>query len=565
MDSYARLIGGLPDRLTAGRAQKGGAKAIRASIAALPLANPAEAVRGLERLLDGMLGTAWVGTERLEALDCVSGPVDALCVDVERRIGAESHPLAQASLEWVATAQRLQWKLASAHALALHELCAPAGKLPMFKSKQAAAAATRALLHLHRALLWAYRRYAAPAAGAWRLAHALHGFARDLGVAAQADDGAEHGLHGLSADVVYSHALLLAMANPYRFTARDLQVAEQALACVAGSCPAVPAVEGAPGIALDPDSDVGPGYVAEDRVHGGAGLLMIDPAPARVVFDEYIASRGNGTIELRRPGSGTVLTSAAFLQRLASAWSPASRAYQRLGAAHQLDVVVGMRALHFALAGDVDFESFLRRAVADAVDAGGVRPPAWLAPADAAPPPVFRGEVLDQSQGGYRMRVTSAEGLRLHIGEVIGLAPPVDEFEPRDWMVGMIRWLRQEDDEVCLGIELVARNARPAGARAAIGHGEVPAPLRAVLLDDQPDDPGLSLLLAGVFARDVDALASVELVLPAAVSDWQSRPGLMALPVLSTHTLSGDCFRLQLAPPAGAVNAYTGHAAAVAP
>lgn len=569
MDSYARLLGGLPDRLSAGRAQRGGAKATRAAIAALPLANPAEAARGLERLLDGMLADVWSGAERLEALESVRGPVDALCADVERRIGAESHPLAQASLEWVATAQRLQWKLASAHALALHELCAPAGKLPMFKGKQAAAAATRALLHLDRALLWAYRRYAAPARGAWRLAHALHAFARELGVVNQPDEAADPGNTSLTADAVYAHALLLAISNPYRFTARELQMAEQVLGCVAASCKVAPAVAGAPGVTLDPDSDFGPGYIAEDRVHAGDGLLMFDPAPARHAFEENIAMRGTTAIDLRRPGGGSVATTGAFLQRLAAAWAPAARAHARLGAAHRLDLVVGMRALHYALAGDVDFESFLRRAVADAIDAGGSRPAAWLAPADAAPPPVFRGEVIDQSEGGYRMRVASTEGLRLHIGEVIGLALPVEEYEARDWMVGMIRWLRQDGDEVWLGVELVARNARAAGMRARVAHGESPAATRAVLLDDPRDDAGLSLLLAGVFARDVESMATLELVLPAAASDWQSRTGLMQLPVRATHALGSDCFRLELAASLdagkGAGNAYTGRAAVVAP
>lgn len=569
MDSYARLTGGLPDRLSADRAQRGAAKATRAAMAALPLANPAEAARGLERLLDGMLATQWSGSERLEALDSVRGPVDALCADVERRIGAESHPLAQASLEWVATAQRLQAKLANAHALALHELCAPAGKLPMFKGKQAAAAATRGLLHLDRALLWAYRRYAAPARGTWRLAHSLYAFAVELGVAGQADDAADPANPSLSASAVYAHALMLAMSNPYRFTARDLHTAEQVLACVAGLCGVAPASAGAPGIVFDADSDNGPGYIAEDRVAAGAGLLSIDPEPAKRAFDENIAMRGAASIDLRRAGGNSVPTSAAFLQRLMAAWTPASRAHARLDAAHRLDMVVGMRALHYALAGDVDFESFLRRAIADAIDAGGPRPAAWLAPADAAPPPVFNGVVLDQSEGGYRLRMASAEGLRLHIGEVVGLALPVEEYEPRDWMVGIIRWLRQDGDEVWLGVELVAHNARAAGMRAATRQGEPPTATRAVLLDDPRDDEGMSLLLAGVFARDVESLASLELVLPAVASDWRSRAGLLHLPVRSTRVLGNDCFRLDLDMSMDARNgvdtAYTGRAATVAP
>ncbi|MGH8114114.1 MAG: hypothetical protein ACREPS_03525, partial [Rhodanobacteraceae bacterium] len=349
MDSYQRLIEDLPARLPPGRSHRGGEKSTRETVGALPLANPAQAAREVEQILDGMLATTWTGGERIAALEHLRAPVESLCSGIERELGAEPHPLSEGGANWVNVAQRLQWKLVCGYSLGLHELCAPSGKLPRFKTRSAALAAVRGLVHADRVLMWAYRGYQSPVAGVWRQIHALHTFAGELGVVDQVVDDAFAGGVPLTARMAYAHLLLLAMSNPYRFSARELQDARMVIRCVASQCGLARA--GTQGIGVDTESDSGPGYIAEERIAAGSGVLAVDVAPVQRVFDERIAllPQGVDAIDLPQPGGGQVTTSVRFLEHLRTGWGTATRGHTRLAATHVLDIVVGMHALHYVL------------------------------------------------------------------------------------------------------------------------------------------------------------------------------------------------------------------------
>lgn len=543
MDSYQRLIEDLPARLPPGRSHRASERSVREAVASLPLANPAQAVREVEQVLDGMLATTWAGAERIAALEHLRAPVVSLCDGIERQLGAEPHPFSAAATEWATTAQRMQDKLACGYALGLHELCAPSGKLPLFKGKLAASAAVYGLGHADQVLAWAYRRYQSPPAGAWRRVHALYAFAGELGLAEQPVDDALAGGAPRSTRDVYAQVLLLAMSNPYRFSARELQEARQVIRGVASWCGIARA--GTPGIGVDTASDAGPNYIAEDCLAAGSGALAVDVAPVERVFDERTAllPPGVDVIDLPQPGARALTTSLSFLQRLRAGWGTAPREHTRLAARHALEIVVGMHALHYALAGNLDFANFVRQVHGDAIMVGTHElASAWMANADTSQPRRFRGEVLDQSPGGYRLRVSGTDGLRMRIGEVVGLAPVSDD-EERGWMVGVIRWLRHAGDAELLGVELLRREARAAGLRPVTTRGEMLAPLRAVELLDGEDAQKLSLLVTNQLARNVVA---AEVALPALASDWRSRASVTTWPMGDTEALGPACFCVTL-------------------
>lgn len=545
MDSYERLIEGLREHLVTATAIRGNDKAIREAIAGLPLANPAQALREVEQIIDGMLAARWSGADRVAALEELRVPVAALCVDVERRVRAESHPLPPASAEWAAAAQRLQMKLASGYALGMYELCAPAGKIPRFKGKLAVTTLVHGLLQAEAALLWSYRLYQSPPKGLWLRVHALNAFATSLGIDDQAaPDDSVSGLRQ-SAREVYTQSILLATSNPYRFSSRELDEARQVCRAMAPLC--LFASTGTQGIAVDADADAGPGYIPEERGSAGTCVVTVDVAPVVRALDERMGQvpMGVDSLDLPVPGGGRLTTSVHFLNRLLAGWGSASRGHVRLAANHALDVVVGMHALHFALAGDTDFATFVRQVHGDAITVGGHDlPAAWLAAADTARPRVFRGEVLDQSEGGYRMRLAVADGLRLRIGDLIGLAAVVEDGDERDWMVGVIRWLRHDGGSVLMGIELLRRTARAAGVRAVTAEGDVLTPQRAVELLDGAATGELSLLVTHPFTGNV---ASVEVALPRLNSDWRSRAGVASWKPRGVESLGPTCFRVTLA------------------
>lgn len=537
MDAYQRLTEDLPARAPPQRGQRVGEKPVREAVAGIPLANPQQALREVGQLLDGMSAVAWTGGERAAALAHLRVPVASLCHGIEQQLGAESYPLPPTGAERAEAARRLEWQLACNHAIALHELCAPAGKVPMFKGKLALATLLAGLDSVRRTLAWAYRQYQAPPAGTWRLAHAFYLYASDLGVADQAGDG------GMSVRGVYSHTLLLALSNPYRFSARELKEANAVTRCVASLCGLTRA--GNAGVGVDTAADAGPGYVAEEHMADGA-VLAFDVAPAAAVFDERIAllPGAAGVLDLPQPGGGSVATSAGFLRFLKAGWTAADRAYPRLSASHSLDLAVGMHALHFALAGGIDFATFLRQVHGEAITVGQHEvASSWLAASDTARPQTQRAEVLDQSEGGYRLRLHDADGARLRIGEVMGLAPVADDPDERAWMVGVVRWLRLEHAGAVLGVELLHRTARAAGLRPLTADGETLMPQRAVELPDCADRDRLSLLLSHHLARNVTA---AEVVLPALASAWDDAAVAGTWRYAEALALGTTCIRVTL-------------------
>jgi len=544
MDAYQRLTEDLPARLPLGRSQRASEKATREAVAGLPLANPARALNEVGQVLDGMLAVAWSGGERIAGLAHLRGPVESLCRGIEQQLGADSHPLPAASAERAAIAQHLEWQLAGGYAIGLRELCAPTGKLPMFKGKVAAAAIVAGLVHASRALIWAYRQYRTPLPGVWRLVHALYAFSGELGLADQPVDDAFAEGGRLSARNAYAQALLLAISNPYRFSVRELKDAGAVIRCVGGQCGLARA--GTQGVSVDTDADAGPGYVAEEQLAAGTGVLALDVHPVERIFDERISllPKGAEVLDLPRPGGGVLTVQVALLRRLQASWATAVRGHARLPASHVLELMVGMHALHYALAGNLDFATFIRQVHGEAITVGRHElASAWLASSDTARPQMLRGEVLDQSEGGYRLRLQAPDGARLRIGEIIGLAPLSDDEDERDWMVGIIRWLRLEGDRELLGIELLHRTARAAGVRPMTAGGEALVPQRAVELPGYDAQGGLALLVTNHFPGNA---ATAEVVLPPLASDWNASAAVEVWRCDDAEVLGSACVRVNL-------------------
>ena len=545
-DSHARLIEGLPTRSAPDREHPASARAIRERVAHLPLANPTQAARDIAEVLESMLATRWSGGDRVEALEALRVPVAGLCQGIEQQLGVETHPLPAPKERLVETASGFHRALGDNYALALHELCTPDGKLPMFKSKAAATAAVRALHHLGILLLWCYRLYRTPPEGVWRRLHALHRFAELAGVADKpvADtlpDGAE-----LDVREAYSHVLMLALSNPYRFSPRELRESWLLTRAFAPHCVLVD--EGGAGVAVDENSDEGPGYVPEERASASGGVLSLDLSPLKRFLEEHAALQPPGVdhLSFRQRGGATVDASIAFLHRLRSSWTGAAeRGFVRLEAGHALDAVIGLNALHYVLAGNADFGAFMQRIRGSAItlssrDSGA----AWTS-ADSTRPQVLSGNVLDQSLGGYRLHLRADGALRIRVGEVIGLAPAAEEGEPQEWMAGLIRWLRTGSDGMYAGVELLARRARAAGVRLSTGgDDELHAPQRAVLMPDRGGAPLPSLLVAHLF----DLLASqVEVTAPPDPTDWTSDASVGTYAVAGVEELSSTYYRVLLA------------------
>lgn len=510
------------------------ARSIRNWLNHLPLANPAATSRQLLDALMVMNRMRIDAQQRLDALELLRGPVLQVIGSIERQILLETFPLPPARQQQARTAQDFEREIGLGYVQVLHDFCAPAGKVPFLKGKSVAIAAVRALQHYGNLLAKAYALYHTPPAGIWLRLHDVFVAAVALRLDDKASPDPSLGGAELSPRLAYAHALLLALSNPYRYTQRemgDVFALTRALApyCQIGQGRGLTA-----GFAVLTDQDQGVGYVPEERQAAAEGLLSFDPQPVQRMIEGHvqILPPGVDLLSFRLKGGPPVQARRAVVERLMRSWGgSAERGHARLPAGHQLDTVVGLHALHHVLAGNEDFDAFLRRVRGQAISLHERETVAsWASQSNELKPVIQRARVLDQSLGGYRMVWDKADLARAKVGELVGLTLTTaadDDDDDRDWMVGVIRWIRIDDaDSVDAGIELLARRAQPVGIASFEANGQLRAAMRGVLLLDQDNGHALTVLAPHLFDRHAREL---ELTRPTDPMDWETRASVARL------------------------------------
>ncbi|MBL8297416.1 MAG: hypothetical protein JNN30_03615 [Rhodanobacteraceae bacterium] len=511
------------------------AKAVRNWLGQLPLANPAATSRQLLDALMVMNRMRIEPQQRLDALELLRGPVLQVIGSIDRQVLLESFPLAPAKLQQARVAQDFEREIGLGYVQILHDFCASSGKVPFLRGKSVATAALRALQHYGNLLAKAYTLYHTPPDGVWLRLHEVFAAAAQLRVDDKAVPDPSLGGAELTPRHAYAHALLLALSNPYRYTQREMADVFALTRALAPYCEISQGQAPVAGFAVLVERDQGVGYVPEERQLAAVGLLSFDPQPVQRMVDGHVRllPPGADLLSFRLKSGPPVQARRAVIDHLMRSWSGAAeRGHTRLPAGHQLDTVIGLHALHHMLAGCEDFDAFLRRVRGQAVSLAereAVAP--WAVQSNEAKPVVQRARVLDQSLGGYRLVWDTADLARAKVGELVGLTPAAaadeDEEEDRDWMVGVIRWIRIDDaDSVDAGIELLARRAQPVGIASFEPTGPVRAALRGVLLFDQDNGHALTVLAPHLFDRHA---CELELTRPADPLDWETRASVQRL------------------------------------
>ena len=524
-EAYRRLTSALPERHAPGTgAFASDARALRAWVQALPMANFASAAK---RLLEGLqqLNRQRVDAlQRLDALEILRPPALQLAASTERQILGSTFPLPASKAGLSELALQFQRELALGYRIALVELCAPNGAVGFLRSKQVALAGARALLHGHEHLIKAYLLYQTPPSGAWQTLHDVYRFMASVRLDERTVEDAAHA-GGVSARATYVQALLLALVNPYRYTQREQGEVEAFVRTLAPHAELRSSGAGAGDVFVDVDADRGPGYLPEERVDEQRDLLALHVGAVIAFIEGQIAHLPPGarSASFRVRGGVSVPVDVDLAQRIASGLAARSeRGHERLAGGYELDSVIGLHDLHYVLAGDEDFEDFMRRVRGQSISLSeSDRRAAWrMGSGDSLRGTRQRVRVVDQGLGGYRLlweRSSSGESVRVRVAELVGLAlPEADADVAPDWMVGVVRWIRIDDQGwVDAGVELLALRALAVGARAVGGADLRAVPLRGLLLAPLSLDPraGYAALLT---STEIDrATSMVELSLPA--------------------------------------------------
>ena len=465
-DSYRRLGEQLPDRAGGAGAFVAEPRKVKAWVAALPRANAQATEQELSRALESLASQKLAGTQRLAALEEIRAAVIESVNLLERQFSSNPLPLPPDKARAAAVAETFHLMLGHGYRRAVHDICAPSGAVPFLKGGSVLQALERAAWHYSRALGLAWRVYRPPGAGAWQGLHRVHRFAAQLKLDRKLVDDAAAGA-GQDVNTIYVQTLLLAAVNPYAFGQSEQDTLWPITRGYAARC----GLSEQPPDGLAPvvpeDADRGPGPGAGEESHS----LWLD---LRAFADDVERALGrvrDGHAELN-PGAGAgVRVGNDLLIRLRRAFGQiAARGLARLPAGHRLDTVLGLSGLHYFLAGQRDFDTFMRQSAQGTVHV--IAGAAWTQGAAGMTKVArFTGKVLDQSLGGYRMAWESADQARARVGELVGLNFG-DEGEEQEWMVGVMRWLRYEDDgSLSAGVELLSRRSSAVALRVVSADG----------------------------------------------------------------------------------------------
>jgi hypothetical protein len=473
MSQSYRLLGeGIPGpRGLGGAPLVADARKTRAWVAALPRANASATQASLAQALDSLAGQKLDGSQRLSVLEELRPAAGESIVLLKREYAGSALPLAAPKAAAAQQVEAFHLALAAGYRLAAVELCSPSGSVPMLRGGTVASALARSAWHYVQALATAWRVYRAPAPGVWQGLHRVYQFAVETRLDAKPVDDPLAGAP-VEARVQYLQALLMAITHPLAFSQQEQDLLWRATREFAPRCVVAsrPPRDNAPVVPEDADRGPGPGVVGETP------LQWLDMAAFVSEVDAALQRQQDGHADLMPPRGPGIRVGVEMLERLRRAFGlSAARSHVRLPGGHSLRTVFGLSGLHFYLAGQRDFEAFMRQAAQHVVHL--VDRASWAGAAtDASRVPVHEARVLDQSLGGYRMAWAHASQIRARVGELVGLTfADADEYP--EWMLGVIRWLRYEaDGGLSAGVELVSHRTEAVGLRTTEG-GD---PIRAV-------------------------------------------------------------------------------------
>ena len=457
-------------------------KAVARWVEELPRANPQVTLARLADAFNQLRQRALSGNQRVAILDLVRPAVLEALQFLDRQLQTSSFPLSAQASQAAEASLNLHRELANGYRAAAFETLAPSGSVSFLRRGAVSQVLLRAALHYARMLSLCYFLYRMPLPGAWFGLHSIHRFARAAGLAAKTVSEASEG-GARSVEQIYLQAVLLALSNPFRFSQREQHELWPICRELVGELELKEASGSESDFAVPVASDRGPGYIPEEREGAAEQVLWLDLGPLRAVLEAPLQNAGVEQVLLKLKRQRRSLDAPAeLLRRLRAGWgTAAARRARRLGATHALDTVIGLSGLHYFLAGEQDFDSFMHQVTGHRV---GAAPHASWAQAtqETVKASRVRSQVLDQSLGGYRLLWPREAGIRIRVGEVLGLTIAHEEDDPL-WMVGVVRWMRYHGDgSVDAGVELLARRAFAVGLRTLDLMGTPKSPQRGIAL-----------------------------------------------------------------------------------
>lgn len=535
------------------------AKSVKQWIEALPLANSGATAKMLYNGLKELNTLEVDPLQRLETLELMRHPIQFTLGGMDKHVIGQALPLPQQKRQIGQVMRDFHRELALGYKLAVVDICGPKGGVPFLRGRYVLLAVVRSMEHIGALLGKCYLTYSEISPGCWSELHALFAYAATQGLLEKLEKDPQVQGVAISPMSCYVQAMLMFLSNPYRLTQKEIVDLEAAtrvwsayiLLRLDGSGEGV--------FVIDPDQDHAPGV----RVNSDARRVWRLDCAGLVSHIktqlETTVGRDGLLVPRSRLGQSAPLTS-ELVERLLLAWGfGGERAHQRMPAGHILDVVIGLQGAHYLVGGSKDFNAFVNALSVHGVNLSDrERAAAWAqASSESAKPLVTQVEVQDQSLGGYRIYWASAANLRARVGELIAVSTVVDEGDedPRDWMIGVMRWLRGGNtDSLEAGVQLISRQAEAVAVRATT-EGRNKVLHRGLLLAPLDHEAGAPTLLSNTLLDQNHPSELLRLPDPYGLSESGGVVGLTELKMLEntgSYKLFGYALEGQSAEPAGA-------------
>lgn len=392
---------------------------------------------------------------RLEILEAHRVAASGILGSVEEIYVKASLPLGPGPRAALGLARELWTELALGYRIAVVDSSAK-----MFVTKKQLGALLHQATDCATARLFAaYKSYTPVPTESWAELHELYVRADELGVARDPGEGADKA----SISDLYCEALMLSLTDPYRLgqgeADRVLKIlrAHRGLATLGQVRPSTP-----PGghfvVPCNTDKPPKPSISSKMDETGGPDWRLLDANPVVAPLRAKAAS-GNGA---KPPAKGEGMSEADLINRLIPLWGdPPKRTSRRDPSQTTVAISMGIDGVgHFvALQSRIDMQR-----EDDMLKRGITMPLAPLPMNDQSEPiPVFEWDVVNQSQGGLRVRRLGATEQPIAVGEVAGIKLP---GKPH-WAIGVVRWITVfEEGGMEFGLQYLASMARAVEVKA---------------------------------------------------------------------------------------------------
>ena len=471
-------------------------KQVRAWLDSLPLAQAQDAGRKILAHLTA-LNRARVDTEdRLQILEAYRPIARTMMEEMEAIYGKATLPLAPRPREALELARALAGELVLGYKVVLAE---KSGKLIAFGArKQVPLLLLRIMQYQAARLLAAYKSYTATPAGTWLDIHQVFLQAEKDGLAKETPGSDAEGRTSIAE--LYCETLLLSLTDPYRLSPGESdKVVAQIRASRAPVTLSQARPQTRPGghflVPCDTDKPPKPALSANDDT-GGPNWRLFDANPLvdKLRMRRQAMESGNVSATTSRSMGPDGI---ALLAKLITLWGdPPKRSSRRDPMDTTVVISVGLKATSHFVGLEAQAAEAEARAIRD-----GVTMPLISLPDDEVSRSMnaLEWDVVNQSEGGVKVRRNGLTQQPLAVGEVVGLRL----VGRPHWTVGVVRWLTAlEDGGLEFGAQFLAASARAVEIAPTISSSLPQSRPALVLIDDHDPDATDTLLTAsGTFSE----------------------------------------------------------------